>query len=974
MGLISIRMRRQVVALVVALAGWAAASPRALGVPTVDAGPDATISFEQTHILQGAAQLSPLEFWTADGNGDNEDKLIKYNELTGVTAIGPLLSTEMPPRYFGYPSDLQKIGTQVYGVDTNRRQIYLLNDLSGAVTPIGLASGYSMVMSLAHDPVGDRLWGVDIATDRILRINRTTGVMTSVGSTGPTFVNTRGLAFDEATGLIFAIDKSPITQQSTLYTMNPSNGVKNVVMTLPTNATTLYDELDFFRDELYAILSFGPFMSCQLQHINLDTGEITDVGPVIPNVSAHSLIVRSMPEDLAWSVVSGPGVVTFDDTQLVDSEVTFSALGTYVLALTAFADAGPVVDTVTIEVAANACLIDTDGDGTVDCLDGCPADPAKTVPGQCGCGIADADTDSDGTADCVDGCPADPSKIAPGACGCGMADTDFDGDGTADCVDGCPNDPGKTVAGVCGCGLADTDTDADGTADCLDGCPADPLKLNPGLCGCGVIDVDTDGDGVVDCADGCPSDPAKTVPGLCGCGTADTDSDGDMTPDCQDGCPNDPNLIEAGVCGCGVVEFDTDGDGTPDCVDGCPNDAAKTAPGICGCGVIDVDSDGDGVADCHDACPDDPNKTVADMCGCGAPPSCDDGNVCTQDACDPLLGCVNTDMSSGCDDDNACTQDSCDPQVGCENTDISASCDDGLFCNGAESCDIAVGCVVGSDPCGQFFCDEMTDSCDFAQPKLWMVFGGAPSVPTVGVVEQADIVSYEPIGGVWSLEFDGSDVGLASQRVDGFARLATGELLLSFDVPLNIPGLIGGPGGATLVDDSDIVMFTPTTLGANTTGTFTFYFDGSDVGLAADNEDVDSIAIAPDGRLILSTLAAVIAPGVNGAAHDLFVFNATSLGGVTAGTFEMYVKGSSVGLSVSTENIVGSTVLANGDLLLTTSGAFAVTGLTGTNKDVMRFVPTVLGLATQGTFSMFLQTVPLGIPTTARVAEIEWVP
>ena len=53
------------------------------------------------------------------------------------------------------------------------------------------------------------------------------------------------------------------------------------------------------------------------------------------------------------------------------------------------------------------------------------------------------DTDGDGTCDLTDGCPNDPNKIAPGQCGCGVADTDFDNDGTADCNDGCPDDPDK---------------------------------------------------------------------------------------------------------------------------------------------------------------------------------------------------------------------------------------------------------------------------------------------------------------------------------------------------------------------------------------------------------------------------------------------------------------------------------------------------------------------------------------------------
>jgi hypothetical protein len=123
-------------------------------------------------------------------------------------------------------------------------------------------------------------------------------------------------------------------------------------------------------------------------------------------------------------------------------------------------------------IAVNVETLDTDGDGTVDCADGCPADPNKIAPGQCGCGVADTDSDSDGTADCNDLCPADPNKIEPGICGCGVSDVDTDTDGTADCNDGCPTDPNKVAPGQCGCGVADTDGDLDGISDCIDNCPA----------------------------------------------------------------------------------------------------------------------------------------------------------------------------------------------------------------------------------------------------------------------------------------------------------------------------------------------------------------------------------------------------------------------------------------------------------------------------------------------------------------------
>jgi len=104
------------------------------------------------------------------------------------------------------------------------------------------------------------------------------------------------------------------------------------------------------------------------------------------------------------------------------STVTFEAActTTYYVRLSMF---GTNVGQVwTLNVAAPG-FVDTDGDGTNDCFDGCPLDPLKVAAGICGCGVSDADTDGDGIVDCNDNC----ASIANSS----QADCDLDGIGDA---------------------------------------------------------------------------------------------------------------------------------------------------------------------------------------------------------------------------------------------------------------------------------------------------------------------------------------------------------------------------------------------------------------------------------------------------------------------------------------------------------------------------------------------------------------
>ena len=61
---------------------------------------------------------------------------------------------------------------------------------------------------------------------------------------------------------------------------------------------------------------------------------------------------------------------------------------------------------------------------------------------------------------------------------------------------------------------------------------------------------------------------------------------------------------------------------------------------------------------------------------------------------------------------------------------------------------------------------------------------------------------------------------------------------MSFDAAITLPNV-----GA--VANTDIVQFNATSLGSNTAGTFSMYFNGVDVGLDTTAENIDGLAVLP---------------------------------------------------------------------------------------------------------------------------------
>jgi hypothetical protein len=233
-------------------------------------------------------------------------------------------------------------------------------------------------------------------------------------------------------------------------------------------------------------------------------------------------------------------------------------------------------------------------------------------------------------------------------------------------------------------------------------------------------------------------------------------------------------------------------------------------------------------------------------------------------------------------------------------------------------------------------------------PGARLYLGSSTSGTAGGVAFADEDVLIKDMGsGAWSLFIDGSDIGLTNTDVDALDLQADGSLLMSFDTDFTLTGF-----GA--VDDSDIVRFTPTSTGSTTAGTWSWYFDGSDVGLTTSDEDVDALDVLPDGRVLISVLGNVSVTGVSGTDEDLLAFTPTALGSTTSGTWAMYFDGSDVGLSTTAnEDVNGVWVDAAGKIYLTTLGSFSVTGVSGDGSDIFVCTPGSLGSTTTCTWAMY---------------------
>jgi len=225
-----------------------------------------------------------------------------------------------------------------------------------------------------------------------------------------------------------------------------------------------------------------------------------------------------------------------------------------------------------------------------------------------------------------------------------------------------------------------------------------------------------------------------------------------------------------------------------------------------------------------------------------------------------------------------------------------------------------------------------------------------PGVP--GPYDDADIYAWN--GTAFSRVFDATAAGLpGGADVDGLLVADGDTFYLSFN---NNAG-VAVPGIGT-AQDEDIVLYDA--------GAWSLFFDGSEVGLGdGDAEDVDGFEILMDSSLVISTTGGVTPdPDIPGAQQDedMLRCEPTSASPIVSCNWSWWFDGSDVGLAAATEDVIGLSVTAVGDIYLSTQGAFSVTGLSGDGSDVFACHSPTLGQNTAcASFSMYFDGSASGI-------------
>ena len=409
----------------------------------------------------------------------------------------------------------------------------------------------------------------------------------------------------------------------------------------------------------------------------------------------------------------------------------------------------------------------------VDCDDNkaCTADSCDP---DAGCEYAPLDND------CGDGDPCTINDTCDNGECVGDPNPECQCETNEDCVE---NEDGDICNGTLVCEDKKCVLDLDTVIDCgiegMDSCVAITCEPETGECvSVKLVDGDPcDDENACTDDDQCFDGICKGEPMFCDDGNICTDDSCNVNlgcvysynaTDCDDGstCTLD-DYCQEGIC---------TGDANPDCQ--CQDDAdcddqddQNACNGTLVCKAFKCQVDPETVVECDKSddgdcmytyCMPDTGACVTTDFENGKP--CSDDDVCTLiDTC--VDGeCVGA-LAPVCDDGNPCTDDACDAALGCIAVDNSSSCDDGDPCTGGDACADGV-CQPGPNPlCADTCIPDWTLTC--GGTDAW----GTDMSGATDVVEEYACSPYAYTGPeytyTWTAEFDAVvTVSLSGEEAD----------------------------------------------------------------------------------------------------------------------------------------------------------------------------------------------------------------
>jgi hypothetical protein len=176
----------------------------------------------------------------------------------------------------------------------------------------------------------------------------------------------------------------------------------------------------------------------------------------------------------------------------------------------------------------------------------------------------------------------------------------------------------------------------------------------------------------------------------------------------------------------------------------------------------------------------------------------------------------------------------------------------------------------------------------------------------------------------WDLLLTGSAMGISGVNLRDFEVLDNGDILFTIDRTKTLVGI-------GKVTPRDVLRY-------HAGGGLSIELAGSTIGLTRSSEDIDAVAVASDGKLVISTIGTATINGVGKVRdRDLVKIDGT--------TGSLYFDGSSVGLTSSSEDIAAAWIgkpSPGNNLYLVTKGNFSVNStnaLTGKKSDIFGCSP-----------------------------------